>query len=901
MLMTESTESCVAELEELLELSPQAALCTDEQWRIVRLNTEAARLLQLDAAALRGADVRAVLPDASLSAVVSMLKQVSTTVPAVSAGGVTVKRRAAGGYAIYFELGRRTDRSSGRQEIGRALLTNLTEECARLTDPHELVRSCCHLAVPRFADSAAVHLLDDAGELQLAAAAPAGTTMEPSVQHRAVLSGRRSSIGASGRDSKIVVPLMVNRQPRGTFTLLQAAGKAQPFEESDVWHAEEAARRIGSALTQVELLQRVAHEEARYRSLVLATSDIVWATAADGQFVMEQPVWTAFTGQLEEQLGWGWLEAIHPDDRAETQGAWRRAIDEHELFTVEHRVRRVDGSWRHMAVRAAPVLDRNGELREWLGVHRDVHQQRMAEAKQAELFETLEENEEQLRELIEHMPELAWTAEADGSADFFNSRWTDYSGVDVELLLGRGWIETVEPSQRESVLAGWQTSMAAALPFEMEILLRARDGGFQWFLCRVRPLRDRQGRIAKWSGTCANIDEQKRTQRDLEAARAEAERANRLKDDFLATISHELRTPLQSILGWTSLLETEEVSEPRVAKGLEVIARNARAQAQLIEDILDTSRIIAGQLELNPAPVDLEHVVGAAADTLRHAAEAKGIALRVSCGPNLGTLVGDPARLQQVIWNLVSNAIKFTSEGSVEVTAERTADQVVISVRDTGSGIAPDFLPRVFERFRQADGTKSRRQGGLGLGLAIVRHLVELHGGEVSAHSEGEGKGAVFRVALPLAAAAPKAVAEDRVTGSFATTRPLDQRRVLVVDDEDDAREVVAAILQRAGAIVELRSDAAGGVEAVDAKRPDVLVSDIGMPGEDGHSLLRRLRAKEAAAGQRRLPALALTAYARQQDEQAALEAGFDRHLAKPVEPRDLVDALRALLDGAVG
>jgi signal transduction histidine kinase/ActR/RegA family two-component response regulator/PAS domain-containing protein len=382
--------------------------------------------------------------------------------------------------------------------------------------------------------------------------------------------------------------------------------------------------------------------------------------------------------------------------------------------------------------------------------------------------------------------------------------------------------------------------------------------------------------------------------------RAAAE-ANRLKDEFLATISHELRTPLTSILGWSRMLVEQNADPARIKKGLATIDRNARAQAQLIEDLLDISRIVSGKLHLAQQAVDLNAVALGALDTVRPAADARKIILEADLDPELGVVVGDPDRLQQVIWNLLSNAVKFTDAGGrVTIQTARATSQIQIRVIDTGKGISRDFLPFVFERFRQGDAKMTRQFGGLGLGLAIVRHLVELHGGTIQAESEGEGKGSTFLVRLPVRALLPAAESAAREHAlSEPPPEPMDRDvlqglRILVVDDEPDTRELVSTLLEGAGARTEVAASVAEALDAVARTKPDVVVTDIGMPGEDGYVFLKRLR----AAGQR-MPAIALTAYARAEDRQRALSAGFQMHVAKPIEPKKLVTAVARLVGRA--
>lgn len=391
-------------------------------------------------------------------------------------------------------------------------------------------------------------------------------------------------------------------------------------------------------------------------------------------------------------------------------------------------------------------------------------------------------------------------------------------------------------------------------------------------------------------------------------ARAEAEKLNRLKDEFLSTVSHELRTPLNAILGWSHILRTSKVDEARMYRALGTIERNARSQAQLIDDLLDISRIITGKIRLNVQSLDLSPIIEAAIETVQPAADAKAIRLQSVLDPAAGPVLGDAERLQQIIWNLLSNAIKFTPKtGRVQIGLQRINSHVEIIVTDTGQGISAEFLPYVFERFRQADNSITRSIGGLGLGLAIVRQLVELHGGTVHADSAGEGQGATFVVKLPLIAVGPKVTEPERVHpavgGSLAIEGlpQLDGLQVLIVDDDADMRDLLAFTLEAYGARV---AAAASADEAISTllQAPlsiDVLISDIGMPETDGYTLLRRVRALSSDQGSR-IPAIALTAYARTQDRRAALLAGFQSHVAKPVEPAELI-AVIANLTGRIG
>jgi signal transduction histidine kinase/ActR/RegA family two-component response regulator len=382
------------------------------------------------------------------------------------------------------------------------------------------------------------------------------------------------------------------------------------------------------------------------------------------------------------------------------------------------------------------------------------------------------------------------------------------------------------------------------------------------------------------------------------AARAEVEAANRAKDEFLAVLSHELRTPLQPILGWVKVLRQQRLDDRTTGRALETIERNARTQAQIIEDLLDISRIIAGKLHVELRPMSLVPAVEGAVEAVRAAAEGKGIRMTTELDRSGVEINGDAHRIQQVVWNLVSNAVAFTPEGGrVHVILHQEPGRAVIVVRDSGRGIPRSFLPHMFERFRQADSTSTRRHGGLGLGLAIVRHLVELHHGSVKAESEGEGRGATFSVTLPLLERETGTVLEPagtHVEVAAGTGPLLEGLRVLVVDDDADTCELLTTVLGYYGAEVTAAQSVGDALAVVERSWPEVLVSDIAMPGEDGYSLVRRLRSLERERG-RRLPALALTAHARASDTEQAYLAGFEAHVAKPVEPAELAQVIARL------
>ncbi|MFO0985272.1 MAG: ATP-binding protein [Planctomycetota bacterium] len=408
-----------------------------------------------------------------------------------------------------------------------------------------------------------------------------------------------------------------------------------------------------------------------------------------------------------------------------------------------------------------------------------------------------------------------------------------------------------------------------------------------------------------FTGFLRDLTERKRAEQQREQllererlAREDSERANRMKDEFLANLSHELRTPLQSMLGWVHILRQGAADAPTAAHALATIERNARAQKQLIEDLLDMSGIISGKLQLDVQRVDLVPIIEAALVTARPAADAKQIRLERVLDPAAGAVLGDPNRLQQVLWNLLSNAIKFTpAKGRVTVVLERAGTQLRMIVSDTGEGIRRDFLPYVFDRFRQADASLTRRHGGLGLGLSIVRHLVELHGGTVEASSAGEGQGATFTLMLP---SAPSTAREVLVNGPMRrAASSLERLKILLVDDEPDSRALIQHLLEQHGARVAVAGSGPDALAALERDPPDVLVSDLAMPHMDGYELIKRVRARPASRGGN-TPAASLTAFARAEDRERAMRAGYQAHITKPVDAAELI-AVIATLAGQSG
>ncbi|MGZ5173319.1 MAG: PAS domain S-box protein [Burkholderiales bacterium] len=589
-------------------------------------------------------------------------------------------------------------------------------------------------------------------------------------------------------------------------------------------------------------------------------------------------------------------------ERGHPQHELRIAAAEGRFEEEGWRVRK-DGTlfWANVVITA--LRDRHGTLRGFGKVTRDLTQRRAHE-------DSLRQSEERFRLLIEGVPDYAiFMLDANGYVVTWNAGAERIKGYAPDEIIGQHFSKFYPADAIESGWPEHELQVASTEGrFQDEGWRLRKDGSTFWANVIITALRDESGRLRGFAKLTRDLSERKRAetleasgvqhQEMLEAersARMEAQRTARMKDEFLATLSHELRTPLNAILGWTQLLRTAPAEKSKdVSHGLEVIERNARAQVQLVDDLLDLSRILAGQVRLDVQRLTLVDVISAAVESALPAAHAKGIRLEKILDPRSSLVSGDPARLQQVVWNLLSNAIKFTPKGGrVQVLLERVNSHLEISVIDTGIGIPGNFLPHVFERFSQKDSTTSRTHGGLGLGLAISKQLVELHGGTIQAKSKGEGEGATFVVTLPLLVVHDGGPNPSRVHPThqaepqnvlLPTLRGV---HVLVVDDEVDARELVVRLLQRQGARVSLASSAEEALRQIEIDSPDVLVSDVGMPNMDGYQLMRQIRATETR--NKRLPALALTAFARAEDRKRAMLAGYQAHLAKPFDTAELV------------
>ncbi|TMQ20219.1 MAG: PAS domain S-box protein [Candidatus Rokuibacteriota bacterium] len=698
-----------------------------------------------------------------------------------------------------------------------------------------------------------------------------------------------------------------------------------------------------SKRAQERLLSQVVRTtEERYRDVVQGIGAIFWEV--DAQTLR----FTFVSSQAEQILGFPseqwvrdpdfWIGRVHADDRERVTGEWQSALTGGGERDLDYRAINAAGEvvWLHARVHV--VADEHGQPRYLLGFMVDVSERRRADEERTRLLALEQEARTEAETLNDIGRRLAAELDLERLVQAVTDAGTELTGADFGAFFSNVHQDGAA-SSRLSALSGLSPEVFAGLvlpryapTFRGPGIVRLDDvpeprGGLPVRSYLAVPVVLRSGEVLgglffghRESGRFTERHERllgglaaqaaiamdnARLYRTADEARRTAEEANRAKDEFLAMLSHELRTPLTAILGWARMLRVTGPDAAMVRRGVEVIERNAAAQAQLIEDLLDVSRIIVGKLELDAEPIgDLGPIVTAVVDSFHPAAAAKQIQLTTRIDPGAGPIAADQKRLQQVVWNLLSNAVKFTpGGGQVTVVCTRHEREVELQVTDSGKGIPPAFLPRLFDRFSQADATLARAHGGLGLGLAIVRHLVELHGGSVRAESPGEGRGATFSVRLPIVGMA--LAAGQTPTRDDADRRPRDWRgtarevRVLLVEDEEDTRALLTMTLETAGATVRGVSTSAAALSTLAQWQPDVLVCDIGLPGRDGYELIGEVRAL-AARRRRAIPAIALTAYASSDDRRRALAAGFEAHLAKPIDPPTLVEAVLRLVSRPV-
>ena len=648
-------------------------------------------------------------------------------------------------------------------------------------------------------------------------------------------------------------------------------------------------------------------EELRSRlaAIVASSDDAIISKTLDGVITTwNEGAARIFGYAADEAVGRPITMLIPPDRLGEEPEILRRLRAGERVDHIETVRVRKDGTLLDISLTVSPIRNAAGEIVGASKIARDITPQKRAE-------EALRDSNVRFRLMANAAPVLIWIADSSKQRVWFNKVWLEFTGRTAEQEQGFGWTQNVHEDDLARSLQAYAEGFDTRRPFRAEYRLRNGDGVPRWVIEQATPLFEGPGgQFSGYIGSCVDITESKQLQAEREemlraerVAREEAERVGRLKDEFLATVSHELRTPLNAILGWSTLLRRLKAGSEDHVRGLETIERNARVQGQIIADLLDMSRIISGKVQLDVQAIELAEVINAAIDAVKLSIEAKKLRLRVTLDAKAGRLRGDAGRLQQVIWNLLTNAVKFTpSGGFIHVVMERVNSHVEISVEDSGMGIRPEFLAFVFDRFRQADSSTTRRYGGLGLGLSIVKHLVELHGGSVRVKSGGEGQGSTFIVALPISAVLndeipphePRSFSDVDV-GSIELPS-LAGVRALVVDDQQDARILICRLIEEHGGRCSLADGGAEALRLLGEEDLNILISDIGMPDLDGYELIRRIRTMHASAA-RNIPAIALTAYARADDRQRALLAGFQMHVSKPVEPRELIAGIASLLN----
>ncbi|MGJ7916259.1 ATP-binding protein [Massilia sp. LXY-6] len=702
------------------------------------------------------------------------------------------------------------------------------------------------------------------------------------------------------------------------------------------------------------------------RALANTIPQLAWMAQADGAIVWFNERWFDYTGTTPDQVvGWAWQSTCEPSVLPAVMERWQACVRNGDPFEMEYPIRGADGKYRWFLTRVNPVRDRHGRVLRWFGTNTDVDEVKRAEQALRDESHVLEllnstgsalASTRELRSLLQAAADAAtgiagarhgaflyhgrdgvdgkmfslYTVSGASTAEFepFGEAGANAlfgPGVPAQRLAPRDVMRSDDVTHDPRFKDGTPSGLPASHPTVRSYLavpVVAHSGEVLGTMFFGHPeagvFTERTERIVRgiaaqaavaidnarlYEGAQRAAEERKVLLENERLARAEAERTSQMKDEFLATLSHELRTPLSAILGWAQVLRRGGRDQNDLQKGLQTIERNARAQAQLIEDLLDMSRITSGNVLLDMQTIPPTGFIDAAIETVRPAADAKNIRIEKRYVSDPGMIAGDPARLQQVVWNLLSNAIKFTPrDGLVEVILARSEANVAITVRDNGAGIKPEFITHVFERFRQADASMTRRHGGLGLGLAIVKHLIEQHGGTVRAESAGEGRGASFTIELPLSKQQPAPGRTARAAMILPspstpemTVRDLSGANVLVVDDDRDARELIKRILTDCGASVRIAASAREAFARFREAMPNLLISDLGMPEVDGFELLDWVRHLPKEEGGQ-VPAIALTAFARSEDRLRALEAGFSAHISKPVEPSELIAAVASVV-----
>ncbi|MEA2711485.1 MAG: hypothetical protein QOF78_4086 [Phycisphaerales bacterium] len=641
---------------------------------------------------------------------------------------------------------------------------------------------------------------------------------------------------------------------------------------------------------------RERHDDMRTSAELLtaigeAAPDFVWVTNAVGDVLYVNRRWIEYTGLTAEQTDRrGYVKTIHPVDLPRFLNDVEYAQRAGSAIEGEFRYRRHDGEYRWFWVRSTPLKDVDGNLHRRVGVAVDIDDRRAAEQARKDAEQALRDSEAKYRTLTDAVGSLMWMSDAEGRLRFYNRRWDEFLAGDASAILELGWKDLVHPDDLPTVIRERTAALAEGREYAMEHRLRRHDGQYRWHLTRIVPHKDADGKIVNWFGTAADIHDLKMAEEAVLHAKADAEHANKAKDQFLAVLSHELRTPLTPVVMTVAAMEMERTLSPQMREDLAMIRRNIELETKLIDDLLDVTRIANGKLRLQPRAADVHALLKNVLEMLRADVNDKEIRTRGDFAAADPRIFGDPARLQQVFWNLIKNAIKFTPKhGTVTIRSWNEGERLVcVEVLDTGAGIEPSVLPRIFNAFDQGEQTITRQFGGLGLGLAISKALTELHGGTIRVDSEGKGKGARFTVELPIRAPVERMVDQIQPMGPSAGAGP--RPRILLVEDHLDTQRTLCRLLEERGFEMLVAGSVAAALATLAAAPVDLILSDIGLPDATGYELMRKVRASYE------IPGIAVSGFGMDGDLKSSQDAGFAAHLTKPVDMQHLDSTIRSLL-----
>jgi two-component system, chemotaxis family, CheB/CheR fusion protein len=644
----------------------------------------------------------------------------------------------------------------------------------------------------------------------------------------------------------------------------------------------DSARILPSAQDATEVLQfQAAMQESqnRYQALIEASAQIVWTTDPSGAAVEDSTSWRRFTGQSYEQWkGFGWIEAVHPDDRERVSELWHCAVAERTALETEYRIRHISGDWRWMAVRAVPVVSADGLIREWVGMNIDITVRKHAEEAQA-----------RLAAIVESSDDAIISKDLSGIITSWNKSAEWLFGYTAQEAVGKPVTILIPPERFDEEASILERVRRGERIDHYETVRRRKDGTLIDVSLTVSPVANNQGQVVGASKIARDITERKRAEQELREA-------DHRKNEFLAMLAHELRNPLAPILNALEIMRRRKDNAQALQSASEMMERQLSQMVRLVDDLLDVSRISRGKIQLRRGPIELASAVNHAVEASRPLMESKGIELSVLLPPHPIYVNADPIRLAQVVGNLLSNACKFTGDGgriwlTIELanTGDLSPEGVLIRVRDTGIGIPSEQLDRIFDMFMQGDTSLERAASGLGIGLTLAKNLVELHEGTLEAYSAGTGQGSEFVVRLPVLSEAPKPAQPDPV---LAETKTAPTRRILIVDDNEDSAESLTMLLNLAGHKTHTAYDGLDAIEMAATFRPDLILLDIGLPKLNGYEVARKIR--EQPWGQA-IVVVALTGWGQEEDRRRSRDAGFNHHLTKPVDPLALTRLLSSL------